>query len=71
MTKDVNQTDCMPCRLISGFGVFGMGIYVHFQARYYKNVFSKRITQSLGIGVCGIGIARLLDLPPFRKERKS
>ena len=25
--------DCLPCRLVSGFGVIGIGAYIYVQAR--------------------------------------
>lgn len=26
--------DCIPCRLVSGFGVIGMGVYLYSQAKH-------------------------------------
>lgn len=31
-----NNTDCLECRLISGFGLLGVGAYLYYQAKHRK-----------------------------------
>lgn len=30
--------DCLSCRLISGFGIIGIGAYIYYQARHRKSL---------------------------------
>ncbi|XP_031639807.1 uncharacterized protein LOC116351801 [Contarinia nasturtii] len=59
--------DCSSCRLVSGVGIIGMGIYVLTAAKKQKTVFSRNFIYCVSAGVIGLGAARLLALPPFQR----
>lgn len=42
--------DCLPCRLISGFGVIGIGLYLSHQGRKQTGKFSKYALLGLATG---------------------
>uniref|UniRef100_A0A1I8NJR4 Distal membrane-arm assembly complex protein 1-like domain-containing protein n=1 Tax=Musca domestica TaxID=7370 RepID=A0A1I8NJR4_MUSDO len=65
-----NQTeDCLPCRLISGFGVMGMGAYIFHQAGRRKPM-ERNIMKIISISAVMLGAARLLNME-FLKSTKS
>ncbi|XP_035781922.1 uncharacterized protein LOC118461110 [Anopheles albimanus] len=57
--------DCLPCRLVSGFGVIGMGVWMALQAQKRPNKLSRYTIHAVAIAAGGIGVARLLDVYPF------
>ncbi|XP_073819429.1 uncharacterized protein [Musca autumnalis] len=61
--------DCLPCRLISGFGVMGMGAYIYHQAARRKPV-ERNIMKIISVGAILLGAARLLNME-FLKSTKS
>ncbi|XP_037945458.1 uncharacterized protein LOC119677944 isoform X1 [Teleopsis dalmanni] len=65
MKKDI---DCLPCRLVSGFGIIGIGTYLYTQANKRKG-FHKNIMVVISAGAVGLGVARLLNMP-FLKANK-
>ncbi|XP_037945459.1 uncharacterized protein LOC119677944 isoform X2 [Teleopsis dalmanni] len=48
MKKDI---DCLPCRLVSGFGIIGIGTYLYTQANKRKG-FHKNIMVVISAGKC-------------------
>ncbi|CAK9818525.1 hypothetical protein ANTQUA_LOCUS9835 [Anthophora quadrimaculata] len=60
--------DCLSCRIVSGIGLIGSGLYVsHHSKKFQKNV-GKAVMYSIGSALVFLGIARVLDLPPFRNQ---
>ncbi|KOC67937.1 hypothetical protein WH47_12267 [Habropoda laboriosa] len=60
--------DCLSCRIVSGFGIIGSGLYVwHHSKKFQKNI-GKTIMYSIGSALLLLGTARVLDLPPFRNQ---
>ncbi|CAK9818280.1 hypothetical protein ANTPLA_LOCUS9707 [Anthophora plagiata] len=60
--------DCLSCRIVSGIGLIGSGLYVsHHSKKFQKNV-GKVIMCSIGSAFILLGTARVLDLPPFRNQ---
>ncbi|XP_049286651.1 uncharacterized protein LOC125765490 [Anopheles funestus] len=57
--------DCMPCRLVSGFGVIGMGVYLALQARKRTHTLGRYSMFGIAAVAGSIGISRLLDVYPF------
>lgn len=47
MTK---RHDCMPCRLVSGFGVIGMGAYIYSQAKHRPAGIGRNIIFAVAAG---------------------
>lgn len=62
--------DCMTCRITSGAGLMGAGLYLCYFARTQASRFGKSVMYSFGIGALGLGTARLLDLKPFHGQFK-
>lgn len=42
--------DCMPCRLVSGFGVIGMGAYIYSQAKHRPAGIGRNIIFAVAAG---------------------
>lgn len=42
--------DCLPCRLISGFGVIGMGAYIYSQAKHRAPGFGRNAVYAVAAG---------------------
>ncbi|XP_052889507.1 uncharacterized protein LOC128297843 [Anopheles moucheti] len=57
--------DCMPCRLVSGFGVIGMGVYIALQGQKRPNKLGRYSMFGIATVAGSIGVARLLDVYPF------
>uniref|UniRef100_A0A182N502 Distal membrane-arm assembly complex protein 1-like domain-containing protein n=1 Tax=Anopheles dirus TaxID=7168 RepID=A0A182N502_9DIPT len=60
--------DCMPCRLVSGLGVIGMGVYIARHAQKRPNKFGRYSMLTVAAAAGGIGVARLLDVYPFGEK---
>lgn len=45
-----NGEDCTSCRLVSGFGVIGMGIYVFLSARKHSTPFNRNCLYMISLG---------------------
>ncbi|XKL69288.1 hypothetical protein PGB90_007057 [Kerria lacca] len=56
--------DCMPCKLISGGGLIGMGLYVGYFSQKYQKL-EKIAMLGITAGLIYLGTARFLDLYPF------
>ncbi|XP_076313874.1 uncharacterized protein LOC143226586 isoform X2 [Tachypleus tridentatus] len=63
---EIQQMKCTQCQVISGLGIFGAGTYVLYHARQAKQVYSKMIGLTFGIGLLTVGVARLGNFPPFQ-----
>ncbi|XP_050071691.1 uncharacterized protein LOC126559564 [Anopheles maculipalpis] len=63
--------DCIPCRLISGFGVIGMGMYIALHAQKRPNPLGRYSMFGIATAAGSIGIARLLDVYPFGERSKK
>ncbi|CAG7836432.1 unnamed protein product [Allacma fusca] len=62
--------DCLECRLTSGFGVIGGGAYVAYHARKQSSV-GRIVLGVISVGLCGLGLCRLFQLPPFPSKRRN
>lgn len=65
------QKDCLPCKLVSGFGLVGIGFYVAHQAKHFKPSLGKKIIYSIAYGFGSLGVARLLEFPPFSHKEDN
>jgi hypothetical protein len=68
-TMELKSDDCLGCRLTSGFGVIGAGVYVAYYARKQSGMMGKVVLGSVSTGLFGLGLCRLLQLPPFASKR--
>ncbi|EDS39760.1 conserved hypothetical protein [Culex quinquefasciatus] len=59
--------DCLPCRIVSGTGVLGMGAYVWLQAKKRPQAVGRYALFSVAAVAAGVGVTRLLDVYPFGK----
>ncbi|XP_015589299.1 uncharacterized protein LOC107264959 [Cephus cinctus] len=60
--------DCIACRLISGAGLIGAGIYVSHHRKKFNKTIGKSIMFSIACGLMALGSARILNLPPFQDQ---
>uniref|UniRef100_A0ABD2XHK9 Distal membrane-arm assembly complex protein 1-like domain-containing protein n=1 Tax=Trichogramma kaykai TaxID=54128 RepID=A0ABD2XHK9_9HYME len=60
--------DCLGCRLVSGSGLIGAGLYILYHARGMTKVAGKSIMFTAGGASMAIGLARIFDFPPFRQK---
>ncbi|XP_058454477.1 uncharacterized protein LOC131432298 [Malaya genurostris] len=68
MTESVvssRHKDCLPCRIISGTGVIGMGIYVWVQAQKRPQKVGRFAMCGIAAVAGGIGLTRIIDIYPF------
>lgn len=42
--------DCLPCRLVSGFGVIGIGVYLYSTGTKQSNKISRAVLHTLALG---------------------
>lgn len=57
--------DCLACRLVSGGGLIGAGIYVAHHSKKFNKTTGKSIMFSIAAVLAGLGAARIMVLPPF------
>ncbi|XP_069956947.1 uncharacterized protein [Cherax quadricarinatus] len=69
--KEVSQVseDCLACRLVGGGGCLGASLYVAYHGSRNTNLIGRSLTFLLGAALAGVGITRLLRLPPFDKSK--
>lgn len=60
--------DCLGCRIFSGFGLIGSGLYVSHHSKKFQKTIGKSIMYSIGSALILLGAARVLNLPPFRDQ---
>ncbi|XP_029051559.1 uncharacterized protein LOC114880093 [Osmia bicornis bicornis] len=60
--------DCLGCRIVSGCGLIGSGLYVSHHSKKFQRNIGKSIMYTIGSALIFLGTARLLDLPPFRNQ---
>lgn len=84
----MSDKDCLACRLVSGFGVVGMGYYIYHHSRnhsknsrlilsgvslsnnHFLKFYINFLLNFINFSVVGaVGVARLLDVYPFGKDR--
>ncbi|XP_055603167.1 uncharacterized protein LOC129751591 [Uranotaenia lowii] len=63
--------DCLPCRLVSGTGVIGMGIYVYVQAKKRPQAVGRSAMYGVAAVAAGIGVTRILDVYPFGTPKEK
>ncbi|CAB3377866.1 Hypothetical predicted protein [Cloeon dipterum] len=63
--------DCFGCRMVSGGGLIGAGLYVAFQSKRANNLSVKVAMNTIALGAAGLGCARVLNLPPFNNIHKA
>lgn len=61
--------DCLGCRLVGGGGCLGASVYVAYHATRNTNRIGRSLTLVFAGALAGIGITRLLRLPPFDKGK--
>lgn len=65
----VDSKQCMECRWVGGTCLIGVASYVLYQSKDVKTqrgkIFSRTVAAALGL----VGVARLLNLPPFQQAR--
>lgn len=74
MTESVvasRHKDCLPCRIVSGTGVLGMGVYVWVQAKKRPQAVGRYAMYGVAAVAGSVGIARLLDVYPFGKPESK
>ncbi|XP_033217097.1 uncharacterized protein LOC117172913 [Belonocnema kinseyi] len=59
---------CLGCRLISGCGLFGSGMYVSYHSKKFQKLPGKSIMLTVGGALMALGTARVFDLPPFQNQ---
>lgn len=62
------KRDCLGCRMFSGIGLLGSGLYVYHHTKKFQGNITVPIMYSIGSALIALGIARVLDLPPFRDQ---
>ncbi|XP_033198522.1 uncharacterized protein LOC117242635 [Bombus vosnesenskii] len=60
--------DCLGCRIFSGCGLIGSGLYVAYHSKKFQKWTGKTTMYTMGSALMLLGTARVLDLPPFRKQ---
>ncbi|KAH8280059.1 hypothetical protein KR018_002653 [Drosophila ironensis] len=55
------EVDCLACRLVSGFGLLGIGAYLLAQAKKRPKPLENYTMKSLAAAVGMLGVARLAD----------
>ncbi|CAK9826662.1 hypothetical protein ANTRET_LOCUS4469 [Anthophora retusa] len=60
--------DCLSCRIVSGIGLIGSGLYVSHHSKKFQKTVGKAVMYSIGSALVFLGTARVLDLPPFRNQ---
>uniref|UniRef100_A0A182VQT1 Distal membrane-arm assembly complex protein 1-like domain-containing protein n=1 Tax=Anopheles minimus TaxID=112268 RepID=A0A182VQT1_9DIPT len=63
--------DCLPCRLISGFGVIGMGVYIALHGQKRPTKLGRYSMFGVATVAGGVGLARLLDVYPFGERSQK
>ncbi|XP_058823907.1 uncharacterized protein LOC131684783 [Topomyia yanbarensis] len=61
--------NCLPCRLVSGAGVLGMGIYVWVQAQKRPQTVGRFAMYGVAAVAGGVGLTRILDSYPFGNSK--
>uniref|UniRef100_A0A905AWG8 Distal membrane-arm assembly complex protein 1-like domain-containing protein n=1 Tax=Glossina morsitans morsitans TaxID=37546 RepID=A0A905AWG8_GLOMM len=61
--------DCLECRLISGIGSIGVGLYLYYQSLQRKR-FERYTMKIICAGAVLVGLARLLNME-FLKATRS
>ncbi|XP_014205925.1 uncharacterized protein LOC106637599 [Copidosoma floridanum] len=60
--------ECTACRVVSGSGLIGAGIYVAYHSQKLNKLPGKVMMFGLAATIGGLGVARIWDLPPFRHQ---
>ncbi|KAI4483746.1 uncharacterized protein LOC122514341 [Polistes fuscatus] len=60
--------DCLACRIISGGGLIGAGLYVSYNSKKLQKTKGKAVMYTLASGLVLLGTTRILNLPPFRNQ---
>ncbi|XP_017875998.1 uncharacterized protein LOC108622568 [Ceratina calcarata] len=60
--------DCLSCRIFSGCGLIGSGLYVWHHTKNMQKPIGKTVMYSIGTGLMVLGTTRVFDLPPFRNQ---
>ncbi|OXU20821.1 uncharacterized protein LOC116417258 [Nasonia vitripennis] len=60
--------ECFSCRLVSGTGLVGAGLYIGYHSKNLQKTVGKTIMLCIAGTTFGLGVARILDLPPFRHQ---
>ncbi|XP_068231732.1 uncharacterized protein [Palaemon carinicauda] len=70
MTNSTSE-DCLGCRLVSGGGLMGVSLYVGYHAAKNTHPIGRTVTFLFAGALGGVGLTRLLKLPPFDNPQKN
>ncbi|XP_043480407.1 uncharacterized protein LOC122510069 [Leptopilina heterotoma] len=59
---------CLGCRLVSGCGLLGSGMYVSYHSKKFQKIPVKSVMLTVGGALMALGTARVLNLPPFQDQ---
>ncbi|XP_066597987.1 uncharacterized protein [Prorops nasuta] len=60
--------DCVACRLVSGLGLIGAGIYVKSSAKKFQQSPGNSLMYLISGALILLGGARVFNLPPFHGQ---
>ncbi|KAK8396308.1 hypothetical protein O3P69_005390 [Scylla paramamosain] len=63
--------DCLGCRLVGGGGCLGASMYVCYHASRNTHPTGRLLTLLFAGALGGVGLTRLLQLPPFDKSNRD
>uniref|UniRef100_A0A1A9ZY40 Distal membrane-arm assembly complex protein 1-like domain-containing protein n=1 Tax=Glossina pallidipes TaxID=7398 RepID=A0A1A9ZY40_GLOPL len=62
--------DCLECRLISGIGSIGVGLYLYYQSLQRKRL-ERYTMKTISAGAVLVGLARLLNMEFLKAPRSQ
>ncbi|XP_022215952.2 uncharacterized protein LOC111069984 [Drosophila obscura] len=66
-----SEVDCLGCRLVSGFGLIGIGVYLLAQAKRRSKPLENYTMKGLAAAVGALGVARLGNAEFFKPTAKQ
>ncbi|KAK7078340.1 hypothetical protein SK128_020718 [Halocaridina rubra] len=70
-SSKIADNDCLGCRIVSGGGLILASVYVGYHAGRNRNTVGRTLTFLFSGALGGIGLTRLLKLPPFNSKIQS
>ncbi|KAH8336001.1 hypothetical protein KR074_003449 [Drosophila pseudoananassae] len=65
------EVDCLGCRLVSGFGLVGIGAYLLVQSKKRPKLYEQYTMKSLAAAAGLLGVARLADASFLKAPAKE
>ncbi|XP_017103783.1 uncharacterized protein [Drosophila bipectinata] len=65
------EVDCLGCRLVSGFGLVGIGAYLLAQSKKRPKLYEQYTMKSLAAAAGFLGVARLADASFLKAPAKE